>query len=697
MMNTSRIAGRSCRGAACLMFLAPLLLSGVLVLAAPAAPPAAPGHREPDHPGLTRAAFQAAKGDVGEGTKFADGHNGALGDAAVTSDRYDLLRCALSLQLFPATRAVDGAVLMVLASRHEGLRDIVCDLRTTLTVAGVDHASGPLAFTHAGDTLTITLPGDLALGAVDSFTIRYGGQPLLPAPSRGLMFRDRVPDITRPEETVPLIASMGQPSYAQSWWPCKDKPSDKYRMQVAVTVPDTLVAVSNGTLVGVEPAAPGWETWRWREDYPIATYLVSVAVANYTLLQSECLTGLGTAVPLRHWVFPEDEADAIVEFGPVCEMLDVCEGHFGPYPFAGEKYGHAEFIWPGAMEHQTVTSIGSVALDGDGSGAWIIVHELGHQWFGDSLTPRTWADIWLNEGFATYSEALWAEHTGGAPAYATFMAQARNEAEWVAEGPVYDPVPVFPGRVIYDKGAWILHMLRGRLGESAFFELLGEWGSGGGRPGGTVTTDEFIALASEHAGEDLGPFLWPYLESVELPRLGFGYAVEAGDAGPGTRLRISLSQHQQPLFANVYEVGVTTTAGEQVVTVRLDGALATETFEFAAPVTAVRLDPDGWLLWTAVGEQELSEGLRGAYPNPTAVDWVVLRYWLDEAKPGILRLYDARGALVAEKAVAGTSAGLGEVGWDLRTGGGARVPSGVYWAALELDGRRTVSRFTVVR
>ncbi len=670
----------------------------LLVLATATAADAAPDRRAPVHPGLTRAEFQAAKSLIEPVAGAADeGHNGAFGDAAANSDFYDMLRCDLDLALDPAERTVDGAVAMVFSARRAGLRDITCDLRTTLTVAGVDHASGSLPFAHAGDTLTVTLPAALADGQVDSFTVRYGGRPLLPALNRGLMFRDRVPDINRPQETVPLIASMSQPAYAQSWWPCKDKPGDKFLVSLALTVPDTLVAVSNGALLGVEAAGAGRNRWRWREAYPIASYLVSVVVGNHVLLQSECLTSGGTAVPLRNWVFPEDAADAAVEFAPLCEMMDVAETRFGPYPFAGEKYGHAEFIWPGAMEHQTVTSIGSVALDGDGSGAWLVMHELAHQWFGDSLTPATWADIWLNEGFATYSEALWAEHTGGVAAYHAFMAEARNEAEWEQQGPVHDPVPVFPGRVIYDKGAWIVHMLRGRLGDAVFFDLVRQWADGGGRPGGNVTTTEFLALASTLAGEDLGPFLWPYLESTELPRIAARFAVEDGDAGPGTRLRVSLSQHQQPLFANVYPIRVATAQGPRDVSLRLAGAAAAATFEFESAVSGAELDPDRWLLWTPLGEGLLAEGLQSAFPNPSRGGWIVLRYWLETARPGRLAILDARGATVFARDLPSGQAGLNEVGWDVRDARGARVASGVYWATLELGGRRSVRKFTVVR
>ncbi len=670
-----------------------------LGLSSPAAADDFADRREPVHPGLTRAGFQLAKAGV-TGAKAAgeDKRNGELGDASVTSDRYDVLRCALDLAIDPGTRSIDGSVQLVFASRWEGLRDVVCDLRQTLTVAGVDHVSGALPFTHAGDSVTITLPEGLATGALDSVTIRYGGQPLQPLVNRGLMYREHTPDpVSQPAVRAPVVANMSQPAHAQSWWPCKDRPGDKFLVSMALTVPDTLVGVSNGTLLGVTPAGDGRETWRWREDYPIAAYLVSVAISDYTLLQEECLTGGGTAVPLRHWVFPEDAADAAVDFAPMCEMMDLCEQWFGPYPFAGEKYGHAEFIWPGAMEHQTITSIGSSSVSGDRSRDWLIAHELGHQWFGDSLTPREWADIWLNEGLATYTEALWYEHRDGPTAYLAFMDRARNEAEWLLDGPVYDPMPVFPGRVIYDKGAWIMHMLRGRMGDAAFFGFLQDWGSGGGRPGGTVVTEDFIALASTLAGEDLNGFFRPYLESMELPRINAQLQVEDGDAGPGTRLRVTLSQHQLPLFDNVYPVVVTTAGGGQTVNLRLDGALASAVFEFPTPVIEARLDPDGWVLWTPLGDDAISEGLQGVYPNPSAGDWVVLRFWLNDAKPGVVTFYDARGLKVASRAVPAGAPGPNEFGWNVRADDGARLPSGVYWAALELDGRRSVRKLAVVR
>ena len=651
--------------------------------------------RSPHGP-LTRQDFVTAKTalDGPYGLK-----SGELGDAAVTSDRYDVLRYDLDLKIDPSDRSIAGSVKMVFAATEPGLRRFVFDLRSTLNVDAVEHQQGLLTFTHAADSVAVELPADLALGDVDSLVVRYSGFPLGPVFNRGLMFKThtRLPG-TDFDDTSPIVANMSQPAYAQSWWPCKDKPGDKFLVTMNLTVPDSLTGISNGTLLGVSAADPGWRTFAWSEAYPIAAYLVSVAISDYVLLQEECLTTGGTAVPLRNWVFLANVEDAQVDFAPLCDMMDFCERHFGPYPFAGEKYGHAEFVWPGAMEHQTVTSIGSGSLQGDGSRDWLLIHELGHQWFGDSLTPAQWADIWLNEGFATYSESLWFEETQGTAEYFVYMASLRKEFEWELDGPVYDPVPVFPGRVIYDKGAWILHMLRGRLGDGPFFGLLEEWSSGGGRPGATVTTEQFITLAESYAGEDLDAFFAPYLETTELPELAFTAETGEGDAGPDTRLTVTLIQTQATLFDNVYPLRITTASGTTAERLALADRSVTRVFELDSPPTAVTLDPDTWVLWRSVAAPVPTAGLDKVYPNPSSGGYVVFRYRLAGESTVVLRIMDARGRQVYRRDLGRVAPEpeFNEVAWDLAAGG-ARIPSGIYWAALEIEGERSVRKFAVVR
>ncbi len=655
------------------------------------------------HGPLTRLEFEmdkaVASGSLGD-------KSGELGDAAAGSDRYDVLRYDLDLKIDPSTQNISGTVKMVFAGDKEaGFTDFVFDLRHTLTVDAVTHLSGPLVFTHDADSVSVVLPVPLAVGEVDSLVVSYSGLARSPVVNRGLMFKIYPHDPSHPEAgTSPIVANMSQPAYAQSWWPCKDKPGDKFMLAMKLTVPDTLFGVSNGTLVSESDVDPGWKTYEWREDYPIAAYLVSVAISDYVMLEEACTTtGLGSVVPLKNWVFPFDVEDAIIDFQPLCEMVDFCESVYGAYPFLGEKYGHAEFLWPGAMEHQTVTSIGHGSLDGDGNSAWLIVHELAHQWFGDSLTPDIWADIWLNEGFATYSEALWFEHTVDQDAYFTYLANSRNEEEWTSEGSVYNPVPVFPGRVIYDKGSWILHTLRGRMGDGPFFGFVEDWATGIDRRDGTVTTQEFIDLATSWAGEPLDEFLWPYLKETILPQIIFDYEIGPGNAGADTKLSVTLHQNQWPHFDNVFPLVVTTTTGVTTERIPLKTSSNTVDLEYSAAITKVELDPDKWVLWNEI-TRTVPQGLTRVYPNPSAGGYIKFGYKLEQSARVEVRVMDSMGRQVyyhdlgTVQPVSGEDEyGGNEYAWNVQTVSGARVASGIYWVTLEIAGQRSVSKFSVLR
>lgn len=618
--------------------------------------------------------------------------DGSLGDAAVQSADYDVLRYHLDLRIDPSDASLIGSVSMKFTSLVPDFQDFVFDLDTQLGVDRIVYHGGELSFNQmAGDSVVVQLPAALAVGQTDSLVVEYSGNPREPHGDRGLLYRDTMED-------APCVANMSEPAYAKYWWPCKDRPDDKAHTSVSITVPDTLVAVSNGTLVSEEEAGPGWKTYHWSEAYLMPTYLVSVAVSNYMLQAEQCDTSHGSSIPLRHWVFPIDFDDALIDFQPMCEMMELCEGHFGPYPFQGEKYGHAEFMWSGAMEHTTVTSIGHRSIHGDGSRDWLIVHELGHQWFGDSLTPHTWADIWLNEGFATYTEALWQEHKGGREDYLAYLDFWRDDATWAFQGPVYDPVPVFPGRVIYDKGSWILHMLRERMGDSAFFSLVQDWANGGDRPGGTVTTEEFIALAESFSGQDLENFFWPYLETNYNPEIFFDYQTTEGNAGADTRLEVSLRQVQDRLFDNIFPVAVTTTSGVEYLDIHLQGRTALVNFELSAPVLSVELDPEASVLWNQSSSSGQPVGMFLAYPNPSLDHYVYLRFHLEETSPVVVRIFDAKGREVAYRDLGQVQPdpGFNEYVWNEKDNSGALVAAGIYWATMEIQGVRSVLKITVL-
>ncbi|MHB8077950.1 MAG: M1 family metallopeptidase [Candidatus Krumholzibacteriia bacterium] len=622
---------------------------------------------------------------------------GGAGKVAVTSGDYNVDTCRLALDVDVAAKHVRGVMAMRLHASAPELTRVVLDLIDSLTVDSVRTDRGPAAFTHAGDTLAVDLGFTLTKGQATTVSVWYSGRPAADY-DFGFTWKIHHYSTPDPSDDGPLAASLSEPEYAHWWWPCKDRPDDKFISEVTVTVPTGLVAVSNGTLYSsATPPGLPW-TWEWRSAHPIASYLVAVSVSDYVTFGETCQTAASGPIPLQNWVFPADRARAEIDFAPLCGMVNFLEQRLGGWPFPGEKYGHVEFLWGGAMENQTCTSYGNLLLTGTNAYATIVLHELAHQWFGDSVTPRGWADVWLNEGFATYAEALWAEEGGGAVDYHAFLDSHRSLTDWIGESTVYDPFPIFPGRVIYDKGAWILHMLRGRMGDAAFADLLRAWAAGSTRRLGHGDTAEFIALAETYAGEPLGAFFTPWLETDQVPRLLWRQEALDGAGGPGTTLRLTLAQTQPALFDNVYPVRVTTAAGVQNVRARLDAREAVFTFALDGALQAVAIDPEHWVCWRAGVAPPAAVGITGIYPNPAATGPVSVAFRLAEPAEVSLRVFDARGRLVAERGFGAREPLLTDdvVTWDGRDGAGRRAGAGVYWAQLRMGGRTAVRKFALV-
>jgi len=462
------------------------------------------------------------------------------------------------------------------------------------------------------------------------------------------------------------------------------------------------MAAGAGLLMSETSPEAGWTTFEWVSTYPIATYLVSVAVSNYVTWSEICSIGGGIDMPLVNFVYPEDLEASHVEFGPTCDMVIAGEDWFGSYPFAQEKYGHAEFEWAGAMEHQTCTSFGSGFISENGYAATYVMHELAHQWFGNSLTPRIWADIWLNEGFATYSEALWAEQAFGEERYHRFMRVARDPFDWEGQGPVYDPTPVFPGRIIYDKGAWMLHMLRGRIDDdTTFFQLLRDWAQDDSRPYGDVITDEFIDHCEGYVDHQLDNFFWPYLTEEIMPQVALQYEVAAGGADPDT-VKITLQQTQTPLFDNIYSVQLNSSDGDLFTRIHLSGQSARASVALPSPtatLSGVILDPGAWVLWQGTTVAGRPSGLKNVYPNPARDDWIIFAYDLKDVSSVEVLVYDVMGRKIRHQDLGQVAPGAdgNSWTWDCHMDGGEQAPSGMYWAAIKINGERTVKKFTVIR
>nr|MEE4267896.1 M1 family metallopeptidase [Candidatus Krumholzibacteria bacterium] len=611
---------------------------------------------------------------------------------------FDVLSYDLDIHLDPSSLFIRGQVDMGWAPTAPGLTTVQLDLVEELTCTAVRDGDQDLVFSREGDAILVHLATPPVPGVPDTLTTFWEGRPPRHGQLQvGLLFRQHNAGTpTDPADDVPIIANISEPWSAHAWWPCKDHPADKALVSLAVTVPDTLSAVSNGRLLEVTHPAPGWRRFAWREEYPLPTYLVSVAASNYSTWTEMC-----GDVPLEYHVFPSDRAHAEIDFAPTCAMLEFLADRFGPYPFAGEKYAQVEIKWVGAMEHATATSVSQMFLTGDRQHELLVVHELAHHWFGNSLSPAQWSDIWLNEGFARYSEALWVEQTQGPAAYRKFMASIGREGHpdlFQEMGLLGDPDPILPNILIYDKGAWLLHSLRLLLGDQAFDALLYSYVTDPALVHSNVGTRDFIARAEDQAGRSLDGFFTPWLETSEVPQLWTRTSISQNQA------TLRVVQNQDTLFEVALPVALRTTTGLRKETVLVSRRDQTFTWEMEEWVQEITVDPDTLVFMTAGRAPVPPLQAHGPWPNPVA-EAADFRIYSREAGQLKARLFDARGhELAAFDLGPIQSTGPQEdpeatpLSWTWQPAQVTPRPAaGIYWMEFRSGKHRTVRKMALVR
>jgi aminopeptidase N len=369
-------------------------------------------------------------------------------------------------------------------------------------------------YSRSGTELTITPAEALAEG--DSFTvvITYEG---LPQPVRP----EAIPVQMGWNHLIDGAYVASEPVGASSWYPVNEHPLDKATYTIEVTVPEAYVVAANGLLAETLDAGETI-TYVWEHAYPAASYLVSVAIGDFVLEAQEGPDGL----PIRNYFPPDLAEDAAYDFGRTDEMIALFNDLFGPYPF--EAYGVvvADANLGFALENQTLSLFGRPAVDGERGNEEVVAHELAHQWFGNSVSLSDWSDIWLNEGFATYAQKLWLDHTDGAERFENEMrgiyAFLKRMEEVLPPPGAPQPDDLFNVSV-YIRGAMTLHALRARIGEEAFFEFVRTYYDTYAY--GNATTPDLIAIAEDISGEELDDFFqaWLYEQALPpIPELGWG-------------------------------------------------------------------------------------------------------------------------------------------------------------------------------
>jgi len=492
---------------------------------------------------------------------------------------YDVLNYRFNWNLDYDRRHIQGRVTVEARSLASELRTIDLHLDQSMAVTAIRSGGQPVGFTHSGRQLTVNLPQAVPENSLFEVTIDYHGLP-----QAGLNFSTH--------ETSPIIWSLDEPSDARYWFPCYDYPSDKATADIRITVPSSMVAASNGVLTSILVNSSDTVTYIWREEYPISTYLIFVAATDYQILTDTYTTSDGS-MPLSFFVYPEHLEAAQEDFSITVSMIEYFAGLFGEYPFFKEKYGMAEIPGRTSMEHQTCTSIADQLVLGTHAYDHIIAHELAHQWWGDLVSPKEWADIWLNEGFASYSEALWEEHLFGFPGLRVQMADFKERYFRDHQGnehPIYSPPEGHLFCIIeYKKAAWVLHMLRYITGEERFWEILRTWGEEFAYA--SADTEDFRAVCERITGDDLKWFFDQWLYGYGYPQFRVGWTSQEGR----TKVTINQAQDNQ-IFRTPLEIRFELSSGSRTETVWVDDK--TETFSFPLPEipSEVRIDPDGWVL-----------------------------------------------------------------------------------------------------
>lgn len=556
-----------------------------------------------------------------------------------------------------------------------------------------------------GEKLTIVLESPLSSpdsGVVDVYYHETdpGAYPLPDTLQRGfyLYFGGKTTKGPTSAEVKDTVAyTMSEPSDARDWMPCYDEPWDKALCQISVRVPNGFTVASNGTLVSKVNNGDGSTTFNWKEDFPIATYLMCATAARYDVVQKEYVPAPGDTIPVQYYVYPDDLIQA--QNGPDCNidtvvsMMKFYSSLYGPYPF--HKYGMTG-VQPfgyGGMEHQTITTMNLryefVRRD--------VAHELAHQWWGDMVTLGSWKDIWLNEGFATYSEAMQLQHLSEIAfenEMLYYAGQFFNEDSTQKSYAIYNPPAGYLfGLAEYYKAAWVLHMLRNIVGDTTFFNIMRHYRTD--YQYGNAVTSDFITVVDSVTHSNMAWFFNEWIYKAGYPVYTNSYS-QSGDS-----LSVTIDQIQNNPLAYRMPVDIGVYSGGRLNVFAVEDSSLTQTFKlpFQGKIDSLVLDPYHRILarfpgqdMTEIGKVESQPkgySLLQNYPNPFNEMTQIVYHVM---KPGMVsvELYDVLGRKVKTLAHGFQSQGVHRISVN-----GAKLASGVYLCRLTTPEHRLTTKLVL--
>ena len=490
------------------------------------------------------------------------------GMASDVGSEYDLKFQRLLITVDPAIRHIQGSVSSYFEWTTNNHSQLTFDLHDSLQITAIRYHGELLDnYIHVNNILTITLPTQphssfiiwpkdipMKSGRHSSFVIRHSSF-IPPLDSIMIDYQGTPPEeglgsfsLSRHgPDSIPVLYTLSEPYGAKDWWPCKQNLNDKIdSVLIQVTTPPQYSSASNGMLVG-ELVCEDKHVMQWKHNHPIAAYLIGIAVTNYAVYSDWVPLTNGDSIEILNYVYPETLEKTKSETPGLIESFQIFNDLFGLYPFADERYGHAEWNWGGGMEHQTMSFMGSFGHD-------LMAHELAHQWFGDFITCGSWRDIWLNEGFATYLTGLTYERMFNGIYWEPFkrLTIARVMREPGGSVYLYDTTDVnrmFDARLSYSKGAIVLHMLRWEMGDENFYRAMNNYMYDPAHTHGYATTEDFIRHVEAAADTSFREFFNDWIYGEGYPTYEVAYQQMTND-----ELRMSINQEQSDPSVDFFEM-----------------------------------------------------------------------------------------------------------------------------------------------
>jgi len=506
-------------------------------------------------------------------------------DAYNTADQklIDVLHYNVKLDLYPEQKRLKGDVTIQFVLTDPTNKKFVINFYDNMKIHKVLWNGIGTNYSNWQTTLSVTPKEILDTNSVE---VIYEGRPKVLGLS-SFVFGEI--------NGKSLIYNISEPTFASTWFPCNDMLTDKAKFDFYLTNSSSQVSVANGLLVE-KSDTNGRTTYHWQTHYELPTYTAAIYSSEYKTFSDKFVTDENDTVPILYYTIPEHLQNGKKDFIDHPKILKVFSSLFGEYPFAKEKYGVAEFLWQaGAMENATITGIGTNFVNGSNLFEDIYVHEAAHSWWGNCLSPATWKDIWLNEGFATYSEALYDEVVHGKE---SLFADMKKNFSTDFKGTLYDPGKNLFSSKVYRKGGWVLHMLRWQVGDEKFFQILRTYFEKFRFK--NASTDDFKKVCEEISQTDLTEFFdqWVYTGET-IPEVNYRWKVKMDDDST-YYLNLKLQQVQKGETEYHFPVEVKflfdNPSDNYSEVLQVDDNNFETSIKLKGKINSISLDPQGWLL-----------------------------------------------------------------------------------------------------